>query len=56
LVYLLGHYVLSAWATTWLTFVAALAALVVLHLGSLALLDFRSLRKSLSLLPDDATL
>ena len=56
LVYLAGHYACSGWANTPLRFVLAVLMLLVLHLGLLALLDFRGLRASFSLLPEDAVL
>jgi O-antigen/teichoic acid export membrane protein len=56
LVYLAGHYYLSRWASTPWRFVAAVGALVLLHLGFLLVVDYRGVRSSLSLLPKDSEL
>jgi O-antigen/teichoic acid export membrane protein len=56
LVFVVGRYSLSTWANSGPRFIAAILGLVVVHLGTLGLLDLRGTLKSLSLLPDDATL
>jgi O-antigen/teichoic acid export membrane protein len=54
LVYLAGHFLFSGWTTTPVRFVLAVLMLLAVHLGSLALVDLRGVRASLSLLPEDA--
>jgi O-antigen/teichoic acid export membrane protein len=56
LVYLTGHFCLTDWAMTPWRFAAAVAALLLLHVGFLLLVDFRGVRSSLSLLPKDSEL
>jgi O-antigen/teichoic acid export membrane protein len=55
-VYLVGRYGFRGWAITPLRFIGAVLLLLLLHLAVLVVIDRRSLRDSLSLLPKDSVL
>ncbi len=55
LTYCVARFVLSSWGGDVPRFIASVVLLVIVHLGSLAVLDFRGIRRSLTLLPDDAS-